>query len=144
MKHSVRRVIELYESNYTRLLIIIPSLDMTETDVDLTVPGMAGLVVRVLEHCKYTSIVELSNTYNNDARFGMNMTMTLRVYYDAQVAEVTSYQGCRRLRSRYNYPNESMFMPKEKLQVNQFLAEWLEHCLLVSYEQNCLTVSSRS
>jgi len=140
MKHSVGRVIELYENNYQRLLIVIPSLDTTETGVDLTVPGMAGLVVRVLEHCKYTSIVELSNTYNNDARFGMNMKMTLRVYYDAQVVEVTSYQGCGRLRPRYNYPNTTMFMPREKLQVNQFLAEWLEHCLFVSYERSCLTI----
>jgi len=144
MKHTVGKVIELYERNYKRLLLMIPALDRIEAEVDLTVDGMGGLVFCVLEHCKYTSIVELSNNDKNDARFGTSMTMRLRVYYDAQVAEVISYQGCGRLRSRYNYPNKTMFMPREKLQVNQFLAEWLEHCLLLSYEPNCLTVSPRS
>ncbi|NOY71034.1 MAG: DUF1249 domain-containing protein [Gammaproteobacteria bacterium] len=142
MKYTVSKLIKLYESNYERLSIIMPSLDMTETDVDLTVQGITGLVVRVLEHCKYTTIVKLSIAYDHDTRFGTSMVMTVRIYYDAQVAEVMSYQGCGRLKSRYHYPNETMFMPREKLQVNQFLKECLEHFLLISDEQSCLTFLS--
>jgi uncharacterized protein YqiB (DUF1249 family) len=51
------------------------------------------------------------------------------MYHDALLAEVLDWAGHKRLRPRYDYPNKSMYHCDEKLQVNQFLGEWLRSCL---------------
>lgn len=55
--------------------------------------------------------------------------LTVRMYHDAELAEVLAWEGHRRLRPRYDYPNQSMYQCDEKLQINQFLGEWLALCL---------------
>ena len=55
--------------------------------------------------------------------------LTVRMYHDAKVAEVLAWEGHRRLRPRYEYPNRSMYQSDEKLQINQFLGECLSLCL---------------
>lgn len=55
--------------------------------------------------------------------------LTIRLYKDAELAEVLAWEGHRRLRPRYDYPNKAMYLADEKRQFNRFLAEWLELCL---------------
>ena len=53
----------------------------------------------------------------------------VRVYHDARMAEVISWNRHRLLQARYQYPNEKMYLPDEKAQLNQFLGECLRQCL---------------
>ena len=55
--------------------------------------------------------------------------LTVRVYHDAQLAEVVEFAPFRRAQPRYDYPNPRMHQPNEKSQWNHFLGEWLSHCL---------------
>lgn len=55
-----------------------------------------------------------------------SLRLTIRLYKDAQLAEVLAWEGHRRLRPRYDYPNKAMYLADEKRQLNRFLAEWLE------------------
>jgi uncharacterized protein len=55
--------------------------------------------------------------------------LTIRLYQDAQLAEVLAWEGHRRLRPRYEYPNKAMYLADEKRQLNRFLSEWLDLCL---------------
>lgn len=55
--------------------------------------------------------------------------MIIRLYHDAQMAEVISSQGVFQVKPRYDYPNKNMHQQDEKQQINQFLNEWLHLCL---------------
>jgi len=58
-----------------------------------------------------------------------NPKMTVRVYHDAGMAEVISCWRHERVEAVNDYPNRYMHHPDEKVQLNEFLAEWLGYCL---------------
>lgn len=88
------------------------------------------VAIRVLEAFKYTSTLEIVQR-PKFKKWMTNPSMLVRVYHDANTAEVVSYQGHRHLKVRYTRPNPQMYQPDEKMQVNRFLGEWLTHCLEV-------------
>jgi uncharacterized protein YqiB (DUF1249 family) len=55
--------------------------------------------------------------------------MSIRLYHDAQMAEVIRSQDIHQVKPRYDYPNKQMHQQDEKQQINQFLNEWLKLCL---------------
>ena len=86
--------------------------------------------IKILEAFKYTTTLEI--TQRPELQEWMtNPSMLVRAYHDANTAEVISYQGHKNLLPRYNQPNSKMYYPDEKMQVNQFLGEWLAHCINV-------------
>ncbi|MFK7864691.1 MAG: DUF1249 domain-containing protein [Pseudohongiellaceae bacterium] len=95
-------------------------------------PGDEKVVVqiRILEAFKYTTTLEITQKPQLK-KWMTNPSMLVRVYHDANTAEVVSYQGHRHLQARYTQPNPKMYYPDEKMQVNAFLGEWLTHCLEV-------------
>lgn len=86
--------------------------------------------IKILEAFKYTTTLEIVQKPKFE-KWMTNPTMLVRVYHDANTAEVMSYQGHRHLKSRYPQPNPKMYHSDEKMQVNRFLGEWLSHCLKV-------------
>lgn len=86
--------------------------------------------IKILEAFKYTTTLEIVQRPKFE-KWMTNPTMLVRVYHDANTAEVMSYQGHRNLKSRYPQPNPKMYHSDEKMQVNRFLGEWLSHCLKV-------------
>lgn len=86
--------------------------------------------IKIVEAFKYTTTLEI--VQRPEFKTWMtNPSMLVRVYHDANTAEVVSYQGHRNLKPRYSLPNPKMYHADEKMQVNQFLGEWLSHCLQV-------------
>ncbi len=88
------------------------------------------VTITILEAFKYTTTLEIIQK-PEFRQWMTNPSMLVRVYHDASTAEVISYQGHRNLQARYAQPNPSMYHADEKMQVNQFLGEWLTHCLNV-------------
>lgn len=86
--------------------------------------------IKILEAFKYTTTLEIVQKPQLET-WMTNPSMLVRVYHDANTAEVVSYQGHRNLKPRYTQPNPKMYHADEKMQVNQFLGEWLTHCLKV-------------
>ncbi len=87
-------------------------------------------LLRIIERSRYTTTLELSRTAVNCSSNWLKMPrLTLRMYHDAKLAEVLAWEGHRRLRPRYEYPNQSMYQSDEKYQLNRFLGEWLTLCL---------------
>lgn len=86
--------------------------------------------LRVTERSPYTTTLELSRTAVGESSAWLSMPrLTLRMYHDAKLAEVLAWEGHKRLRPRYDYPNQSMYQSDEKYQLNRFLGEWLAVCL---------------
>ena len=55
--------------------------------------------------------------------------MLVRIYHDANTAEVVAYQNHRHFKASYPVPNSHMYQVDEKDQLNRFLTEWLNLCL---------------
>ncbi|WFF42352.1 DUF1249 domain-containing protein [Salinicola endophyticus] len=118
-------------SNYVRLCRLVA--DMAAGEVrEVPLAGerarFGTLWLEVLEQAPYTTIARVSQTGVMDG-FIDSPRMTVHLYHDANMAEVTDFQRQRHFQGRYRYPNPRMHQPDEKLQLNRFLGEWLQHGL---------------
>lgn len=116
----------LCEQNYGRLLPLLRALGDEDRCV-FTLPGSDGqemeLEVRVLERCRYTTVLRMEQ----DAVHALlpPSRLTIRLYHDARLAEVTEALPFRRVSARHEYPNRCMHQQDEKSQWNRFLGDWL-------------------
>ncbi|MEM1111953.1 MAG: DUF1249 domain-containing protein [Pseudomonadota bacterium] len=115
------------EANYQRLLRLFPDYERSNHR-EFSV-GEARVVIEVLERSRYTTFFRLHQSQGG-VRWLDTLRIDVRVYHDAAMLEVGAFQSHRRIAPRYDYPNPDMYQQDEKLRQNQFLAEWLEHCLL--------------
>jgi uncharacterized protein YqiB (DUF1249 family) len=133
---DLRGHISQCEWNYHSLMKLMPALD--SEDLRSFVVERADRVMRidmrVSERCKYTTILSVSQ--NLDGEEGSDGTawlegpsMTVRLYHDAAMAEVISFQQQRGIPPRNAYPNPRMHHRDEKAQLNRFLGDWVKHCL---------------
>ncbi len=111
-------------ANYARLLRLLPAGDDSAA---FGVGAGVELHLRVIERSRYTDTLTLHQ--HGLGLASMAPALTVRLYHDAQLAEVTGFANRRRVLPLYDYPNPAMHQPDEKAQWNRFLGEWLSHCL---------------
>lgn len=133
------------EANYFRLLGLFPNLQsVDERRIGLSLGAEVETVLTVLERTPYTTLLSIAQRYTGAAeapdtrseRTDKSVTvrwfkppmLTVRLYHDAQIAEVITYGSNRGVRPKNAYPNQQMFQPDEKRQWNNFLEEWLVLC----------------
>ncbi|MBL1292776.1 MAG: DUF1249 domain-containing protein [Thiotrichales bacterium] len=132
----------VYGDNYDRLMTLLPALRQVTIKNRLEFAGCNGFDFELLEKTPYTSVVRLTADWSLCSKLVPTPEMTVRLYHDAAVAEVVSYQKRRRIRAEYDYPNPDMFNKREKRRLNEFLSAWLSACLLDLWkgkEQVCTT-----
>lgn len=86
------------------------------------------LWLEVVERAPYTSLLSL-RMHTPALSDWADQRMQVRVYHDARMAEVVTYQGQYCRKPRNDYPNAKMQQVDEKRQRNRFLAEWLSMAL---------------
>jgi uncharacterized protein YqiB (DUF1249 family) len=118
----------VYEKNYQLLVHLLPFLRNGRAIKQVIRAGADHLQVVVLEKSKYTHLVELQQLPVEPDTLPTALTLQVRLYHDAQLAEVSTYQDHHRLLSKYDYPNRNMFHRDEKRQANCLLYDWL--CML--------------
>ncbi len=118
--------IESCEKNYHRLMQLLPGLREGTDFWRFQAGDLAKIyvVMRLTSSSPYTSEVEVSQEQDGRELPGIK----LRLYHDADVAEVIAFAGHRNWKSRYDYPNPQMYQPDEKLALNRFLHDWLVFC----------------
>lgn len=123
-------LMEIYECNYIRIRNLVPDIEALPDNVVSRVDGVLDLHLRVIERCRFTTTFSLTYWFTDpEGRFPAP-DMQVRMYHDAQVAEVIS---CGRRRGRrhalYNrmYHSYSLL---EKWRMNRFLQKWLGYCLM--------------
>ena len=139
MKTHKENCQKLYEDNYRKLVIMLPDLDYVEHVTLSSDSHILTVSVDVLERTKYTVLLELSSHYEGNMACVLQPVMQVRVYHDAQVAEVLSVQGNRRIRPHYEYPNKLMYLPDEKQQGNKMLFEMLSFCGRNKYKKSYIS-----
>ena len=136
-KHKVdlRKQQAAASGNYLRLLKLIPAMrDQNDYNFLVHIPGSIGcdtvVKTEVIERGPYTTLVRI-NQNTPDKRtvaceqphsisWSQPVRMTVRIYHDAQMAEIVDFMDVRRFESSYDYPNLKMLLPDEKQQVNYF------------------------
>lgn len=125
-------------ANYLRLRRLIDGMHCDEVR-EIPLAGernrFGTLYIQVLDKAPYTTMVKVSQTGVLD-QFIDSPIMTVHLYHDANMAEVTGFQQQRHFQGRYRYPNAKMHQPDEKLQLNRFLGEWLKHGLAFGHSES--------
>ncbi|MCW4149485.1 DUF1249 domain-containing protein [Halomonas sp. 18H] len=118
-------------ANFVRLMRLLGDMEAGETrEYELLGQGkrLGILCLELLERAPYTSIVRVSQRGVLDSLLE-TPRMRVHLYHDVRMAEVNDFQRQRHFDGRYRYPNAHMHQPDEKLQLNRFLGEWLDHGL---------------
>jgi uncharacterized protein YqiB (DUF1249 family) len=117
-------------ANFVRLMRLFPHWEQWEEREFALDVGRHEQVIRlrVTERNPYTTMLEVSQR-EALLPWSAGINLQVRVYHDADMAEVVAWNRHRNLKPRYGYPNEFMHQPDEKAQMNAFLGEWLTQCL---------------
>ena len=80
----------LYESNYLRLLQLIPELERLDGCFRSRVAGDCDLYLEILDRTRYTVTLSLTYFFASDEGAIADPDMTVRAYLDGQLAETLS------------------------------------------------------
>jgi len=131
----------VYEKNYAFLMRLLPFLLDNDGDLRVCAKDLnADLEISILEQCPYTQTIQINQIFKYKSPHLPGLSLKVRIYHDAQLAEVISYQGHSRILPKYSYPNEKMFHRDEKRQANYLLNDWLATMQEAdfSHENECL------
>lgn len=128
-RYSLGDIINLYENNYSRLICLLPASIELSCPFMLAVEGMFTVRIELLEKSRYTCLVSLQCCWDIEGPWIDKPYMRVRLYHDAQVADVIASQQYSGFHARNVQPNPKFFGVYEKRQVNLFLGEWLDCCL---------------
>jgi uncharacterized protein len=129
VNYQIENSLGLYERNFNKLLAWMPDLNCREGSFMLAGGGLSPVCIEVLEQNPYTTTIQIHQNLQGAGPWARTFAMKVRIYHDAQAAEVIACQGIHSFQPFYPYPNPRMLQPYEKRRVNQFLGEWLNYCL---------------
>lgn len=130
-------LMDLCAINYMLALKLLANKELVGEVREFSIAEHLSYTITVNEVTKYTSLITIEQKTGEDnlqldseaLSQLLAPKMVIRLYHDAQAAEVVSSQAIRNIKPKYHYPNNLMHLPDEKLQVNAFLKEWLQVCL---------------
>lgn len=125
---------KICESNYQKLFRLIPNLrEFDTTAIGLTCHKPA-LYLEVLERNPYTLTLELSHCFDQQLSALIVPAVKIRVYLDAQLAEVIRDNDRPQVDRIYHDPGQNLLEIRNyKWRLNYFLEKWLDHCLKTDY-----------
>jgi len=123
-----------FERNYSTLIEMLCNNQVLDQGrVEIKLAGTL-IVLNLLEQSRYTLLVEIQQSFSGDNQHLLrDVHFTVRLYLDAKLAEVISYQGLQPRKPRYPIPNQWMFNPDEKRQTNLVLYDWLSNCSRLNF-----------
>ena len=125
-RRTLASLIDLYESNYYRLLRLVPELGGIEGTVVSRVAGALDLYLTVHERQRYTTTLSLTYRFGGD-EFQPNACIV--VYHDVHAAELVSFQPPPPPPTRAgNGAGGQTPDLDQKWRINRFLQKWLGFC----------------
>ena len=139
--HGFVSLMDLYESNFIKLKKLIPDVQSIDSPVISKAPGHLNLFLTVVEKNKYTTTFYLSYCFDTDNGLQMEPNFRIRIYHDAQLAEV---MGGHLQHGRLKFDHLPADALKEKWRLNRFLNKWLGYSLRQGHSFAPLVVASRA
>lgn len=128
---SLSGLMGLYESNYSRLMCLIPYHHLPIDEAISTSAEDADLHLRVLERCKFTTTLHLTYWFDTDTGSKADPDLTVRLYHDTHQAEAlhcSQHPRCVALRG-FDYSAKSVLDAQwgRNLLLNKWLTYLLDH-----------------
>ena len=117
----------IYESNYLRLLRLIPELERLDGCFHSRVAGDCDLHVEILERCRYTLTLSLTYRFETDDGLLIDPDMTVRVYLDGQQAEALAIGKKQRHTRLRKFMEQHRRELSRRWQRNVILNKWLDY-----------------
>lgn len=125
---------KICESNFHKLFRLIPNLCSFEKVAIGHTQHQPALHLDILERNPYTLTIELSHCFQQQFSGLMQPAVRIRVYLDAQLAEVIRDNDRPAVDRVYQNPGRALEIQEYKWRLNYFLQKWLDHCLLTDYQ----------
>ena len=124
-RRTLASLIEVHESNYRRLLRLVPDLRCIDGTVVSRVSGALDLYLTVHTQQRYTTSLTLTYRFDD----GLQPNAGIVVYHDVHAAELVSFVP-RRLGRSEGLAWRRGRMPDldRKWRINRFLQKWLGFC----------------
>lgn len=117
----------LYESNYLRLLRLVPELDRIDGCFRSRVAGDCHLHLEVLERSRYTVTLSLTYHFETDDGLLIDPDMSVRAYLDGQLAEVLAIGKRQRHPALRRLVHEHRAELDRRWHGNVVLNKWLDY-----------------
>ena len=117
----------MYESNFLRLMQLIPELERLDGCFRSRVAGDCELFVDVLERCRYTVTLSLTYFFEGENGRVADPDMTVRAYLDGRVAEAMSLSGNHRHSELRRLAKAHRAELNARWKRNVVLNKWLEY-----------------
>lgn len=132
MSHTVeqtrdKRPMWVFESNYRYLGDLFPEIIELNSGILLYRDKLKTIKIRCLEVSRYTTLISLELTFVECPQVPP-VGMRIRLYHDAQLADVVSYQDITRLIAPY-FSGKAKGAENHKRQANILLNELLAGCI---------------
>ncbi len=125
---------QICASNYQKLFKLIPNLLSVQDRATGLAALHAALHLKVIDKTPYTMTVELSHCFNVNWDEYLEPAVIIRIYLDAQLAEVLSDHARLSVSRVFQNPGLSTDIMDYKWRLNYFLQKWLDHCLKKNYQ----------
>ena len=124
---SFAGLMALYESNYLRLMYLIPELERLDGCFRSRGAGDCELHVDILERCRYTVTLSLTYLFETDEGRVADPDMTVRAYLDGKQAEAMSLSGHHRHATLRRLAREHKAELDARWKRNIVLNKWLDY-----------------
>ncbi len=125
---------QLFESNYHKLLRLIPQLHSIQSSAMISEPSdKPTLSLKVIEKTKYTLEIHLCYHCHADIHetIGTDAPLKIRVYLDTQLAEIIAASTHLTTVPAKDYPKAAL---EAKWLDNYHFEKWLTYCLSQGYQ----------
>lgn len=116
----------LFERNYIFLRDIFPEIIELDSNTLTYIDELKQVKIKCLEVSRYTTLISLVLSFTQCPQIP-SVEMSVRLYHDAEVADVISYQNITRLIAPY-FSTEKETDKDHKQQANILLYELLSGC----------------
>lgn len=120
-------LMSLYESNYLRLLRLIPELHRLDGYYRSNVAGDCDLHVEILERSRYTVTLSLSYFFYEDGKRIADPDMKVRVYLDGRLAEAQRFGSGHRHAELRRISRAHRHELDRRWRRNVVLNKWLDY-----------------
>lgn len=124
---------QVCESNYRKLIDLVPGLAGIETSATALAHDKPALHLHVLERSRYTLTLELTHAFAPELGTALEPKVRIRVCLDAKTAEVLCDANHPTVRDALEAAPHPRRVLDYKWGLNYFLARWLDHCLTSEY-----------
>jgi hypothetical protein len=117
----------LYESNFLRLLALVPELNRLDGCFRSRVAGDCDLYLEILERSRYTVTLSLTYRFKTDEGFLVDPDITVRAYLDGRQAEVLAIGKKQRHPAFRQLVREHRKELDRRWRCNMVLNKWLDY-----------------